>query len=100
MAMTDPFWMIMLLQRLVDEYIVWDRAAEIDFVAPGRGRVIAEFQLEASRVESIRALAANGERHLEWFECLVRADDDSVVARVRQQVYVRRKRASTGAAPP
>lgn len=31
----DPFWMIMVLRALGDDYIVWDKAGEISFVAPG-----------------------------------------------------------------
>ena len=30
-AMTDPFWMILLLRRLGDDYRVWDQAGEIRF---------------------------------------------------------------------
>src|SRR3546814_10591719 len=30
-AMTDPFWMIMTMQALGDGYIVWDKAATIEF---------------------------------------------------------------------
>ena len=32
-AMTDPFWMILVLRSLGDGYIVWDQAAEIRFDA-------------------------------------------------------------------
>ena len=34
-AMTDPFWMVLLMQRLGDGYRVWDQAAEIRFEKPG-----------------------------------------------------------------
>ena len=36
--MTDPFWMILVKECLGREYLVWDKAAEIEFVAPGRRR--------------------------------------------------------------
>ena len=35
-AMVDPFWMILTLEALRHDYIVWDKAGEIEFVAPGR----------------------------------------------------------------
>lgn len=35
-AMCDPWWMLGALRCLGDEYIVWDKAGEIDFVSPGR----------------------------------------------------------------
>lgn len=73
------------------DYIVWGKAAEIDFVAPGRGHVTAEMRLDGARIESLRAATADGNRHLEWFETDIRASDGSTVARVRKQLYVRRK---------
>jgi acyl-coenzyme A thioesterase PaaI-like protein len=89
-AMTDPFWMIMLMRRLGPGYRVWDQAGEIRFEKPGRGTVIAEFALDPAVVESIRAAAADGAKVLHWFETEVRDRDGDVVARVRKQVYVRR----------
>ena len=90
-AMTDPFWMIMMMNRLGPEYIVWDVAAQIDFVSPGRGDVFATFELDDERVAAVRAAADRQPKHLEWFEADVTMADGTVVARVRKQLYVRRK---------
>lgn len=35
--MTDPFYALLLMHRLGSRYHVWDQAASIEFVAPGRG---------------------------------------------------------------
>ena len=91
-AMTDPFWMIMTMQALGDGYIVWDKAAEIEFVKPGRGAVAAEFRLADAVLEKIRAATAGGDKHLHWFEAPVRDAEGDTVALVRKQVYVRRKK--------
>ncbi len=91
-AMTDPFWMIMTLQSLGTDYIVWDKAGAIDFVAPGREPVHAEFHLEDAVLDEIRAATAGGEKYLRWFETEVKTAGGEVIARVRKQVYVRRKR--------
>ncbi|WP_290891277.1 DUF4442 domain-containing protein [Arenimonas sp.] len=93
-AMTDPFWMIMVLRRLGSDYLVWDQAADIRFVKPGRGTVAVEFDLDEAVLDEIRAAAAGGEKVLRWFEMDVRDGAGDVVARVRKQVYVRRKRRS------
>jgi len=42
-AMTDPFYAIMLMRNLGREYLVWDKAASIEYLAPGRGTVRARF---------------------------------------------------------
>jgi acyl-coenzyme A thioesterase PaaI-like protein len=91
-AMTDPFWMILLIRRLGPGYRVWDRAAEIEFVKPGRGTVAAEFVLDDAVLDEIRAATAGGEKLLRWFETVVTDAQGEVVARVRKQVYVRRAR--------
>ena len=91
-SMTDPFWMIMVLEALGRDYIVWDQAAAIDFVAPGKEDVFAEFRLDDAVLDELRAATANGEKPLRWFETEVRTAAGDVVARVRKQLYVRRKR--------
>ena len=91
-AMTDPFWMILLLRRLGPAYRVWDAAGTIEFVKPGRGTVAASFTLDEATVDAVRAATAGGEKHLRWFEVDVTDASGEVVARVRKQIYVRRKR--------
>lgn len=91
-AMTDPFWMLLVMQNLGRDYVVWDSAAEISFVSPGRGDIFADFTLTEDRLEEIRELTRDGRKALVWFDTDVLAADGSVVARVRKQVYVREKR--------
>jgi len=91
-AMTDPFFMILLMHRLGERYLVWDRAGRIDYLAPGRGLVRADFRIPDERVEALRAEAANGEPcHSDFEVDVVHADDGSAVARVRKTIYVRLK---------
>ena len=91
-AMTDPFWMIMTLYRLGEGYIVWDRSAAIEFVEATKAPVFAEFTLDDATIDEIRAATAKGEKYLRWFETEVRTAEGSTVARVRKEIYVRRKR--------
>ncbi len=91
-AMTDPFWMIMVKECIGREYMVWDKAAEIDFVKPGRGTVRAEFHLDEAVLDELRAATAGGDKALRWFDADVIDAQGDVVARVRKQIYVRRKR--------
>jgi len=90
-AMTDPFWMLLAMQSLGRDYIVWDKAGSIEFVKPGRGTVHADFRLEESMLEELRQAAANGDKVLRWFETDVVDSGGDVVARVRKQLYVRLK---------
>jgi hypothetical protein len=97
-AMVDPFWMILTLEALRHEYIVWDKAGEIEFVAPGRSDVYAEIRLDDAMLDEIRAATANGEKYLRWCETEIKTVAGELIARVRKQIYVRRKvRPSAGA---
>lgn len=92
-AMCDPFWMIMTMECLGRDYIVWDKAGAIDFVAPGREDVLAEFRLDDAALDEIRTATVTGEKYLRWFEVEVKTASGDIVARMRKQIYVRRKRA-------
>jgi acyl-coenzyme A thioesterase PaaI-like protein len=98
-AMTDPFWMILVKERVGRDYIVWDSAGAIEFVKPGKGTAVATFELDDATVDTIREAAADGDKVLHWFETAVRDGAGEVVARVRKQVYVRRKRSRSAGAP-
>jgi len=91
-SMTDPFWMILVMECLGRDYVVWDKAASIEFVAPGREDVFAEFRVEDSMLDELRAATATGEKYLRWFDVDVKTADGKLIARVRKQLYVRRKR--------
>ncbi|AXK73548.1 DUF4442 domain-containing protein [Lysobacter sp. TY2-98] len=90
-AMTDPFWMLLVMRRIGRDYFVWDRSGSIDFERPGRGTVSAEFRLDDATLDDIRAEAADGSKHLRWFETPVVDAEGQTVAHVRKQLYVRRK---------
>ena len=90
-SMTDPFYALMLMQLLGGRYLVWDQAASIEFVAPGRGTVRAVLRLTKEDVERIRAQAASGEKVLPEFEVGIRDGAGALVARVHKTLYVRLK---------
>jgi acyl-coenzyme A thioesterase PaaI-like protein len=90
-SMTDPFYALMLIQRLGERYLVWDQAATIDFVAPGQGTVTARFFLSEEKTEEIRVQAAAGQKVLPQFDVEVKDAAGGLVARVRKTLYVRLK---------
>lgn len=92
-AMTDPFYMLMLLHNLGKGYIVWDRAAQISFIKPGRGTVSCEFRLDQALLETIRSATANGQKHLQDFSVEIRDAQGEVVASVVKTLYIRQKQA-------
>jgi hypothetical protein len=88
--MVDPHLMILLMRRLGPGYVVWDKAAAIDFRRPGRGTVHATIRVTDSQVDAIVAATANGDRHLPEWTLEILDDDGALVATVHKTLYVRR----------
>jgi acyl-coenzyme A thioesterase PaaI-like protein len=65
MAMADPVYMVMLINLLGPDYVVWDKAASIRFVRPARKTLRARFVVQPEQLEAIRAeVAARQEMEL------------------------------------
>lgn len=93
-AMTDPFYMLLLIHLLGPDYVVWDKAAAIDFVRPGRGRVRARFSVDDDLLAAIRAATADGSAHRPVLPVDILDDDGEVVARLERTLHIRPKRRS------
>lgn len=90
-SMTDPFYMLMLLENLGRDYIVWDKAASIRFRKPGRGTVRAEFRLTQDQLDALIA-QVNAQGRIEpTFTVQVRDESGEIVAEVEKVLHIRRK---------
>ena len=90
-SMTDPFYMLMLIENLGREYVVWDKAATIRFKKPGVGKMRAEFRVSEEQINGIRE-SLKTERKVEpVFVVEVRDEGGGVVAEVEKILHVRRK---------
>ena len=90
-AMCDPWWMLGALRCLGEDYIVWDKAANIEFVSPGRGAVYADFSISQQLLDEIRMRTADGSKYLPRMHVEVRDGDGTLVARVQKTLYIRLK---------
>ena len=90
-SMTDPFFMLMLIQILGKEYIVWDKTAYIDFIKPGRGTVTARFVIDQEQIEDIIVKTADGQKYLLEFTVDIVDHANNKVARVIKTLYIRKK---------
>ena len=90
-AMTDPFFMVMLIQVLGKKYIVWDKAVHIDFIKPGRGKVTARFIIKEEQIDNILEKTADGQKYLPEFSVDIKDEAGDTVARVTKTLYIRKK---------
>jgi len=99
-AMCDPFFALIMIEQLGPGYVVWDKAAAIRFVRPGRGTVRASFDVAPERVAEIRR-AADAEGTTEpVFLARVVDGRGETVAEIDKTLYVRRRRGDAGAGEP
>jgi len=89
-AMTDAFYMLMLMANLGGDYIVWDKAASIRYRKPGRGTVRAEFRLADSQIDDIREKLKTLPKYEPVFKIEVKDAQATVIAEVEKVVHVRR----------
>ena len=90
-AMTDPFFMLILMEELGKEFVVWDQKSTIEFIKAGTKPVFAEFAIPAERVEAIRSECTTSPIHPE-FTVEIADAEGTVVARVTKTIYVRRRK--------
>jgi hypothetical protein len=90
-SMADPFYMLMLMENLGRDYIVWDKAASIRFRKPGKGKVKAEFRLTDAQLDEIRKKLKLQEKYEPTFVVEVKDESGDVVAEVQKVLHIRRK---------
>jgi hypothetical protein len=90
-AMTDPFYMLMLMANLDRDYIVWDKAATIRYKKPGRGTVRAEFRLSDIQIGDVREKLNTLPKYEPVFMVEVKDEAGIVIAEVEKVLHVRKK---------
>lgn len=95
-SMVDPFYMLMVMNVLGRDYVVWDKHADIDFIRPGKGRVHAHFRLTDDDLREIREATKGGDKYLPRWQVEIVDNDGECVARVNKTLYIRRKSSASG----
>jgi acyl-coenzyme A thioesterase PaaI-like protein len=93
-AMTDAFYMLMLMANLGRDYIVWDKAATIRYRKPGRGTVRAEFRLTEAQLQDIREKLQTLPKYEPTFHVEVKDAEGTLIAEVEKLIHIRRKLAA------
>ncbi len=91
-AAVDPIQMIQLIQLLGEEYVVWDKSAEIYFKRPAREDLFAEFEFTAAELEHIQStVRQEQEMTLTKVVQLTNKDKSVVFCEVKKVIYVATK---------
>ncbi len=90
-SMTDPWYMLMLIKNLGPEYIVWDKAASIQFKKPGLGKVKAEFVLTQEVIDEIKVTLEKTVKMDKVFKVEIKDETGKLIAEVDKVLYIRKK---------
>jgi hypothetical protein len=90
-AMTDPFYMLMLIHILGKEFIVWDKTAHIDFIKPAQGTVTARFLIQEEQIGKMINMTSGGQKYFPEFSVDIENKAGEKVARVLKTLYIRKK---------
>jgi hypothetical protein len=90
-SMADPFLMLMLIENLGKDYIVWDKSASIRFRKPGRGTVFANFRVSEEQIREIKQALISQEKIERSFKVELKDESGGVIAEVEKLLHVRKK---------
>lgn len=66
-ASTDPFYMIMLMQILGENYVVWDKGCSFRFKRPAKETIYAKFKITPEMLKTVmEQVEAQGEHTFTW----------------------------------
>ena len=93
-SMTDPFYMVMFIEILGRDTIVWDKSASIRFRRPGRGTVFAKFRITDEQIAEIREALKKEEKIDREFSVDVKSGDGEIIAEVKKLLQFRNRKAA------
>ena len=91
-SITDPFYMVMFIEILGRDTIVWDKSASIRFRRPGRGTVFAKFRITDEQIAEIREALKKEEKIDREFSVDVKSGDGEIIAEVKKLLQFRNKK--------
>jgi acyl-coenzyme A thioesterase PaaI-like protein len=90
-AAVDPLYMVMFIKLLGPEYIVWDKAASIQFKNPGRSTLRAKYRIEDQELDAIREELKTKAKIDHVYRVELRDKDNSLCAVVEKTIHFRKK---------
>lgn len=86
--MTDPFYMVILVQRLGRGYVVWDKSASIRYKKPGKTDCFAHFEVTDEELAVIKE-EVDAKGSIDWIRKIeIRDKAGDVVAEVEKVIYI------------
>lgn len=90
-ASTDPMFMLMLIEILGSEFVVWDKGCTVRFRRPARTTIFAKFAITPEMLKDVRDnVAKHGEYSFTW-KAEFKDKDGVVYCELDKVLYVAQK---------
>ncbi len=93
-AAADPFYAVLLHQLLSKrgyKLVVWQKAADIDFIKPGYGTLRFSIRISDDELAEVCSIIDKGEKCIKSFPITIMDKSNEVCAKVNSVVYVRKR---------
>lgn len=90
-AMTDPFYMLMLMTLLGKDYIVWDKSASIRYKIPAKGTVYAKFELSPDQISLIKSQLQQSNKIEPEFLVQITDESGNVICDINKVLHISKK---------
>ena len=87
-AALDPIYMVQLINILGENYIVWDKSAEIKFIKPIKKTVYARFLLNDDLLEEIKEKVRNEQKYIFNLKVCFEDENKTIYAESTKTIYV------------
>lgn len=84
----DPLYMVMLIKNLGSDYIVWDKAATINFKKPGKETLFAEFLLTENELNEIKEILKNQKSVNRTYNVELKNKEGKVHCLIEKTLYI------------
>ena len=90
-AMTDPFFVFILILNMGEDYIIWDKSANIEFIKPGKSKVYSTISIDSNRINEIKSEIDQIGKSTYFFDTEILDKEGVLIAKVKKEVYIRKK---------
>lgn len=87
----DLLYMLMLIRRLGEDYVVWDKAASVQFKKPGRETLHARFIVTDEELAAIRSALGTQRSVDRTYTAELTDSSGTVCATVQKVIYIRKR---------
>lgn len=94
-TMTDPFFMLIMMNFLGKGFHVWDKFGSIRYRKPGRETVYAHFKITHDKLKKIKDHVQSKGIHEETFQVTVTNKAGDTIAEIEKLLYIKCKDAVT-----